>query len=263
MGILDFGADRWLAALGMTADTVPDVLVLEGTWWHRKAVAQRLSHLTDVAETPFPDIYLGRHGKTRVAYCCAYGAARAAEPTHVFAQIGTPLVVQIGTCGALTDRLKTGQVAVPQVVAARDGVGASYGGSGMVTLDRNWSLGACTALRASGVDAIETRHLTGTTLFAQSDAVCAGWAAEGFETVDMETATVAIIARRFGAAAVAMLAVWDPLARGETFLDPLPQPAADALADASKATWIAALDLGRQIAARRGESRAKEETALS
>ncbi|MGQ0564204.1 MAG: phosphorylase family protein [Gemmobacter sp.] len=254
MAVLDFKADRWREALDIGQDEVPDALILEGTWWWRQAKERRLSHLTGVQEAAFPDIYFGRFGDARVAYCCAYGAARAAEPAHVFAQLGTPLIVQIGTCGAVTPAFRAGSVAVPGSALAREGVSQTYLEGDAFALDAGWSDQARGALVARGIPAMDSRHLTWTTLFAQSDALCADWAREGVETVDMETATVAAVAARFGVAALSMLAVWDLLADGKTFLDPMTPMAETALAAANDATWSVALEMATLVAQRRQET---------
>ena len=250
MAILDLSSDLWFSALGLGSDDVPDALILEGTWWRKAAEADRLGQLTDVRETPFPEIYIGRHGAASIAYCCAYGAARAVEPAHVFAQMGVSLIIQIGTCGALQRGLRAGSVMVPDVALARDGVSASYGGAATVALDAGVNAMARTALDRMGIPHHRGTHLTWTSLFAQSDAMCDGWAAKGIATVDMEVAAVATVAHRFGSRAVAMLAVWDALAEGRTFLDPLPPVDEAALHRANAATYSVALTLADGEAAR-------------
>ena len=251
MAILDLPKDIWFAGLGLTPDTLPDALILEGTWWRKTAEADRLGQLTDVREAALPDIFLGRHGDARIAYCCAYGAARAVEPAHVFAQMGVPLIVQIGTCGALAPGLGAGSVMVPDLALARDGVSGSYGGDAAVALDVRTNRAARKALDGMGIPHHNGTHLTWTSLFAQSDAICAEWGAEGIATVDMEAAAVATVARRFGSRATALLAVWDALAEGKTFLDPLPAADEAALRRANAATFTVALALAAGVAAER------------
>ena len=229
MAVLDFGRTVWEGALGDTLGGVPDVLILEGTWWRERATEQRLGRLASVRELPFPDMFAGEFDGARVAYCCAYGAARAVEPAHVFAQLGTPLVIQIGTCGVMTDDFGAGTVAVPRKAEARDGVSPHYGAAASVGFDTGWAGRAEEILTELGVAARDTRHLTWPSLFAQSDAMCAGWAAEGLQTVDMEAAAVAAVAARFGASAIALLSAWDALSQGRTFLDPLPEAQQEAL----------------------------------
>jgi purine-nucleoside phosphorylase len=251
MAILDFPAERWLQALGWAAADVPDALVLEGTWWHAAASKARLARLEGVRETAFPDIHVGRCGAARVAYACAYGAARAAEVAHVCAQAGVPLLIQIGTCGALQRGAAPGTVAVPRNALAQEGVARSYGGGDTVPLDAAWGDRAALALAQRGIPVTRGPHLSWTTLFAQSDRLCADWAAEGIATVDMETAAVGAVAQRFGAAALALLATWDILGDGRTFLDPVSPDESAALARANAATFEVALALAGQVAAAR------------
>jgi len=248
MAILDLTAETWHRALGLPQGQHPDVLVLEGTWWRDRATKSRLAHLTEVRETAFPDIFLGRDGDLTVAYCCAYGAARAVEPAHVFAQMGTPLLVQIGTCGGIDARLDPGTVMVPDQAVGRDGVSHHYHPGETIALDRDLSTTARAHLATQGIATTNGTHLTWPSLFAQSDAICATWADEGLATVDMETAAVAAVAHHFGARTVALLTVWDALASGKSFLDPLTPAQTRALARSDAALFQTALNLGRQVA---------------
>jgi purine-nucleoside phosphorylase len=252
MAILDLGPQAWRDALGISPGQEPVALILEGTWWRERATKARLALLQDVRDTAFPEMYLGRWNGLTIAYCCAYGAARAVEPAHVFAQMGTPLLIQIGTCGAMDGGLATGTVMVPDTALGRDGVSAHYHGDGALApkmdLDLARSARARVLLGQRGVPVAGGAHLTWTSLFAQTDALCAGWAAEGLRTVDMETAAVAAVAARFGRRAVALLTVWDALAAGKTFLEPLTSTQAQALALADKVIFDVALDLAAETA---------------
>jgi purine-nucleoside phosphorylase len=59
----------------------------------------------------------------------------------------------------------------------------------------------------------------------------------------METAAVAAVAARFRRQAVALLTVWDALAEGKSFLDPLSPTQAQALKRADAVIFDVALDL--------------------
>jgi hypothetical protein len=85
MAVMDLSADVWTNAVGMPREKRPDVLVLKGTWWHKTATRSRLSHLSDVVKTEFPDIFTGTHMRARVTYCCAYEAACAHLCTYGYA----------------------------------------------------------------------------------------------------------------------------------------------------------------------------------
>ncbi len=221
MAILDYSAQVWRDALAMPQGHEPDALVLEGTWWRSTATKARLSKLDEVRELPFPDMFVGNWNGLSVAYCCAYGAARAVEPAHIFAQMGTPLLIQIGTCGTLDVDVSTGMVALPGSCAARDGVSQYYGASETVYTASELVDLAETALGARHVGTTRTKHLTWPSLFAQSDKMCADWTAEGLVSIDMETSAVVAAGEKYGARTLSMLSVWDALPHGRTFMDPL------------------------------------------
>ena len=58
--ILDVTKKEWLSGLGITEDEIPDVVILEGSWWREERQKSRLSHLKNVRELDFPDIYWGK-----------------------------------------------------------------------------------------------------------------------------------------------------------------------------------------------------------
>ncbi|MEM8995688.1 MAG: hypothetical protein AAGF23_12955, partial [Acidobacteriota bacterium] len=136
-------------------------------------------------ELNFPEMYAGTWNGAPVVYCCAYGAARAIEPAHIFAQLGTPLLIQLGTCGTLDVNASTGMVILPEVVAARDGVSQHYGAGETVTTDATWLARAEQLLAERNVETQRAYHLTWPSLFAQSDDMCAGWIAENLLSIDM------------------------------------------------------------------------------
>lgn len=247
MAILDLSPDVWRSALDIPEGRQPVALVLEGTWWRARATQARLARLTAVRETSFPDIYLGDCQGVPIAYCCAYGAARAVEPAHIFAQIGTPLVIQIGSCGAMDPALQPGTVMVPDLATGRDGVSHLYHAGGAIALDAPTGATARALMSQMNIPAARGSHLTWPSLFAQSDAICAAWGDEGFRTVDMETAAVAAAACRFGAKAVALLTVWDALSAGKSFLDPLTPAQTKAFARSDAAIFEVALELAKGV----------------
>ncbi len=243
MAILDNSDQIWRAALGMPKGQEPDALILEGTWWRETATAARLAHLDNVHELPFPDMFVGTwHGLT-IAYCCAYGAARAVEPAHIFAQMGTPLLIQIGTCGTLNMDVSTGMVALPETVAARDGVSQHYGAGEVVFTAPDLVDLAQERLVKRAVNTARTKHLTWPSLFAQSDQMCADWTQEGLISIDMETSAVIAAADRYGARTLSMLSVWDALPHGRTFMDPLEPDDAARLTRSNEIVFEVALEV--------------------
>jgi uridine phosphorylase len=216
------GLDRagWCEAAGVAPDEVPAKLVLEGTWWWRDRLATRLPQLEGVRELRFPDMHLGRHGGQPVLFCCAYGAARAVEPVHAFGMMGSRAVVQIGSCGALQDGMRTGDVVLPEEAVVAEGASPHYGVSDASRATPALVDAAERALRSRGITVHRGRHLTTSALFAQPPGRVHAWRDAGYLAVDMETSAVFTVAAVFGMQAVSMLFVWDELLLGRTWLDP-------------------------------------------
>lgn len=243
MAILDYSDQIWRDALGMPKGREPDALILEGTWWRETATASRLALLEDVRELPFPDMFVGTWRGLSIAYCCAYGAARAVEPAHVFVQMGTPVLIQIGTCGTLDMAVSTGMVALPESVAARDGVSQYYGAEETVFTAPDLVDLAQKRLAARDVSTARTKHLTWPSLFAQSDQMCADWTQEGLISIDMETSAVIAVGDKYGAKVLSMLSVWDALPHGRTFMDPLDPDDAARLTRSNEIVFEVALEV--------------------
>ncbi|MCP4315765.1 MAG: hypothetical protein GY789_07030 [Hyphomicrobiales bacterium] len=246
MAILDYPADIWREALDIAPGEEPAALILEGTWWRESATKNRLSKLSDVRELAFPEMFAGTWNGALVIYCCAYGAARAIEPAHIFAQLGTPLLIQLGTCGTLDVNASTGMVILPDIVAARDGVSQYYGVAETVQTDPQWVKRAERLLCDRDVQTQRGYHLTWPSLFAQSDEMCDAWIAEKLLSIDMETSAVVAAADYYGVSAVSMLTVWDALPHGRTFLDPLEPQDAERLKRSNQEIYDVALQLARR-----------------
>jgi uridine phosphorylase len=235
--------DQWLEALGLEEHEVPDLLVLEGSWWQRERNAQRLALLSDVRELGFPEMHLGRYHGVPVAYSCAYGAPRAVEPVHAFLSIGTSTVLQIGSCGGLDPRLRTGDILLPEVAVIGEGASQYYGGVGEATA-APWLVDRLEcAFVERGFTVHRGRHVTSSALFAQPQGLIERWRESGCLGVDMETSAVLSAAASFGAAAASALFVWDELLAGRTWLDPFEPAERDRQQRANAALFEVALTL--------------------
>ncbi len=147
--IMEITAAEWLQALEMPARDVPDVVIVEGTWWRAQRTDWRLSYLEDVRELTFPDIFWGRWRGKKVVYCCAYGAPRTVEVIHLFGVLGARLAVQIGTCGGLQPQLRPGDIVLPTSAACHDGVAHLYAGQTAALASQPWVSAAQQQLRAA------------------------------------------------------------------------------------------------------------------
>lgn len=247
MAILEMTADDWRSALELSPGDEPDAVIVEGSWWRAQRTEWRLGLLDDVRELAFPDMFIGSRKGRRIAYCCAYGAARTVEPIHIFAQLGARIAVQIGTCGGLQPSLSPGDIVVPGTVVARDGASHLYGTIDCIETDASLSGRAAALLSDRSIPTRRGPHLTWPSLFAQSDALCEQWRQAGYLSVDMETATTASVARHFGVPAVSMLVVWDELSRGRSFLDPLEDDELKALDAGNASVFDVALELAGEV----------------
>jgi uridine phosphorylase len=213
---------QWLAALGIDEEEVPRLVVLEGSWWRKERNRQRLALLDDVRELSFPEFHLGRYQDVSVLYSCAYGAPRAVEPVHVCGELGTPTVVQIGSCGSLQPGMATGDIVVPERATIGEGASQYYGGQGESEPTPSLVGKAEDALARRGLRVHRGLHFTTSALFAQPPDQVQAWHEGGHLAVDMETSAVFSAARHFGMQAVSMLFVWDDLLRNRSWLDPFP-----------------------------------------
>lgn len=244
---MDISPAEWLDAMKLSPEDIPDVVIVEGSWWRKQRTDWRLSYLENVRELEFPDIYWGRWKDKKVAFCCAYGAARTVEIIHLFGILGTKLAVQIGTCGGLQAHLKPGDIILPEVASCREGVAHMYGVPDAVMGSIEWIEKAQKLLHDRNHITYRGLHMTWSTLFAETAQMLESWHHAGYLSVEMETATTFAVAKYFNMPAVSMVVVWDELTRGRRFLDPLPE---DALADLNRANqniYEVALALAEQL----------------
>lgn len=244
---MDVSAEEWLDGLKLSAEDIPDAVIVEGTWWRQERTELRLSYLSDVRELAFPDIFWGRWRDKKIVFCCAYGAARTVEVIHIFGVLGTKLAVQIGTCGGLQSHLKPGDIILPEVVLCRDGVAHMYGTPDAVMGSKAQIDRAQTLLQERELTNYRGNHVTWSSLFTETSQMMEAWHHAGYLSVEMETATTFAVARHFNMEAVAMVVVWDDLTRGRRFLDPLPVGGEEALNKGNEAIYEVALALAEEI----------------
>ncbi len=212
----------WATIIGLPAEDVPEVLVVEGSWWRRERERQRLAELSDVRELAAPDWWWGRWRGRAVVYACVYGAARTVEPVHVLGQLGCPLVAQIGSCGVLQPGIAPGDVLVGDVVRAEEGASGHYGAAATVPADPALVVAAAAAAGRRGLTVHVGPIVSTEVLLRQPAGLIARWHADGLLGVDMESAATLAAARWVGARAVSVLHAWDDLLAGRSWTDRLP-----------------------------------------
>jgi uridine phosphorylase len=214
----------WWTVTGLGKNEVPEVMVLEGTWWRRDREAQRLPLLQDVRELDAPDWYWGTHKGHPVVYACMYGAARAVEPVMILGALGTPAVVQIGSCGGIDPDAHTGDLLIPDSVAIEEGVSRWYHSDSVVDASPDLVERAVELTEQRGIRPVRGRSVTEDTLLnvRPVDESVQRWRAAGYIGVDMETSAVFSAARHLGLRRLSLIHIWDEFALGRRWSDPLP-----------------------------------------
>ena len=231
-----------MTLLDLHEDEVPRLLVLEGTWWRQRALDSRLPLLEGVRELGMPDLWHGWYGGLPVAFCTAYGASRAVEPVHVLGTCGTPVVVQIGSCGGLQPNVHTGDIVLSERATIGEGASQYYGG----TLVAQANLGRVT--RAASLFAARELHthrgstITTSALLAQPPELVRSWAAAGHLAVDLATSAVFSAATAFKMRAASLLGGWGELP-SRSWTEPFTPAEQEAQARASSAVFEVALGL--------------------
>jgi uridine phosphorylase len=245
--MMDIKPDEWLAAMKLSAYDIPDVVIVEGSWWRQQRTDWRLGYLSDVRELGFPDIFWGRWKDRKIGFCMAYGAPRTSEIIHIFGTLGAKLAVQIGTCGGLQSHLKPGDIVLPEVAFCRDGVAHLYGAADAALGSSEWIERAQQRLVERGHKTYRGPHVTWSSLFTETPQMMEAWNRAGYLSVEMETATTFAAARFFGMDALSMIVVWDDLTRGRRFLDPMDEQPLAALNRANESVYEVALALAEQV----------------
>ena len=139
------------------------------------------------------------------------GGPSAAIVVEELIELGARRIVRVGTCGALVDGPRLGELIVAGAVLGADGTSRALGAP-----ERQAPDAALTAaLRAAaGPSARDGTVVTGDLFYDPDPDRPARWVEAGAVAVEMEAAAVLAVARRHGVAAGCLLAVTDLLADG-------------------------------------------------
>jgi len=240
---MNLSKEGWLECAGLIEDEVPDLLILEGTWWHKERYKLRLAYLDNVRELKFPDMFLGDYKGKKIMFCCAYGAARAVEPVHAFAHMGTKRVIQIGSCGGLQEGVVTGDILLSERAKIGEGASQYYGQTDVSLATPELLNKAQQSFEQQDFKVHRGLHLTTSALFAQPPERVKAWQQEGYLGVDMETSAVFSAASFFNMECASLLFVWDELLNDRTWLDTFSPKESKRQTEANKAIFEVALEL--------------------
>ncbi|MGA8117364.1 MAG: hypothetical protein WCA46_27325 [Actinocatenispora sp.] len=217
------GMDQdWWSVVGLSPADLPELLVVEGSWWRTDRERQRLALLDDVRALAAPDWWWGRWRGHPVLYACVYGAARTVEPVHICGQLGTPTVVQLGSCGALAPGMSPGDLLVPTRVRIGEGASAHYGVLGEATPTSDLADRLAAVASAAGLTVRRGATVSTEVLLRQPPDLVAEWTAAGLLGVDMETSATFSAATWCGMRRAALLHVWDDVPGGRSWTEELP-----------------------------------------
>lgn len=212
----------WWAVTGLVPAERPELLVVEGSWWRRDRERQRLAELEEVRELAAPDWWWGRWHGHPVVYACVYGAARTVEPVHLLGQLGTPAVIQLGSCGSLARGLRPGDLVVPTRAVIAEGASAHYGGIADASPTADLAGRLADAAMAAGHQVYCGPTVTTEVLLRQPAELVGSWASAGLLGVDMETSATFSAAAWTGMRCAALLHVWDDVIDARSWTVPLP-----------------------------------------
>lgn len=138
------------------------------------------------------------------------GAPSAAIVLHELAELGARRAIRTGTCGALDESLRLGELLRAEAALPEDGVSRSAGGDGLVPADPD----LIARLAGDGAGRPVT-VATSDVFYEDSDEPRRRWVAAGASAVEMETAALYTLGRRLGVATASLLIVSDVFPGGE------------------------------------------------
>ena len=149
--------------------------------------------------------YTGRapDGQPLTVQSTGMGGPSAAIVCEELVALGARRLLRVGTCGALVDELRLGDLLAADAVIAADGASAALGGDSVISPDPALTAG----LVAAGA---RPATVVSTDLFFDPrPAAELGWSERGAQAVDMESAAILRVAANRGVAAGSLLAVTD------------------------------------------------------
>ncbi len=162
---------------------------------------------------------------------------------HICGELGTPVVVQIGSCGSLQPGIATGDIILPERATIGEGASQYYGGQDQSLADLALVDRAEAAFVDRGFRVHRGSQFTTSALLAQPPERVTAWHEAGHLAVDMETSAVFSAAAWFGMRAVSLLFAWDDLLRQRSWLDPFSVEETAAQQRANAALMEVALEL--------------------
>ncbi len=143
------------------------------------------------------------------------GGPSAAIVISELVELGATRLLRVGTCGALIDSFRLGELVLAAIALSDDGTSRALGAGASASGSPELTRSLADAASARSVTVVSTDLFYDTT-----DEHERAWVAAGAEVVDMETATLFALAGRRRVQAGSALIVTDLLAGGRVRIDP-------------------------------------------
>jgi uridine phosphorylase len=162
--------------------------------------------------------YTGRtpEGRPLTIQSTGMGGPSAAIVLHELAELGVRRAIRVGTCGALGEELRHGELIVAGEALAEDGASKALGAGEMAEADLELSARLVAGLESAGAERIVSADLfydRGSAANARPTRVDA-WRSRGAVAVEMEAATLFTLGAALGVATACLLAVSDTFVEG-------------------------------------------------
>lgn len=209
--------------LGLESDYSVDTLITYGG--HPKTPTEELFNEQIFALFPeataensftgfFQDIKSYIIGEHRLWFCVTYGGAMTSEIVHIASLLGAQKILHGGSCGALLEALKIGDIFLPESSAADESCTRMYQGNNEVIHSANTSL--LSQIREKMSEPVhQGPMLSIQAMLAETREDIEDWATMRYQAVDLETATVFAVANHFNVPAAALLFISDNLVTEE------------------------------------------------
>ena len=214
--------EDWRSILRLPGERTPEVLILRGTRNLGTYYDRYRSLFRNVLDIGTPNgilehVFVADLDNIPIAYASVYGAPMASELVHVFGVLGSSLVVQTGTCGALADEIGPGDIFVAKEAYCGEGASQYYReGKTVEGSSEIWEMRAINDV--ADIPVHFGRIFTTSALFAEGEKEIEEWHKKGFSAVDMETATTYGVAEYFGLDRISITYAFDNPRRKEHIL---------------------------------------------
>lgn len=205
--------NQWLKKLQMSPTAVPDVFVIHGSMLFNKRVKeiQRFLHQSHVIKN-LP-VVLGKFKQKKVGIAVAYGGSMASEFAHIFSVLGTKVIIQTGTFGGLTSKLKPGDCCIPNAAFPGDGASQYYITKKTALLYTNGQLNKLLAqqLRSENISFCSEKIFTTAAMLAESEQNIKLLQEQGYCGIDLETAATLAVTQSFKVSCATLLRMGENL----------------------------------------------------